>query len=107
MTLTTDPDFEIVDDLVDAYNTADNANHKNAESIVKSIIETYYKDEEINDLNRPVIVLNAQQYAGVTLNLFRDPLTKRDDYTLEKLVAMPEKPAEEEKSAEEEESKNS
>ena len=102
--LTTNPDFSLIDELPDAYNAADNANHKNAEAIVKSIIETYYKGEEINDLNRPIIVLNAQQYAGVTLNLFRDPLTRRDDYTLEKLVAMPEKPAEEEKS--EEESKN-
>lgn len=101
--LTNDPDFSIIDALPDAYNNADNASHKNAEAIVKSVVETYYKGEEINDLNRPVIVLNAQQYAGVTLNLFRDPLTRRDDYTLEKLIAMPEK---KEESQGEEESKN-
>jgi len=104
--LTTDPDFSIIDELPDAYNNVENANHKCAEAIVKSVIETYYKDAEVNDLTTPVIVLNAQQYSGVTLNLFRDPLTKRDDYTLEKLVAMPEAPAKEEEKPAEEESKN-
>ena len=99
--LATNPDFDLINNLPEAYNTKDNANHKKAESIVKSVMETYYKDREIDEIAMPIVVLNAQQYAGVTLNLFRDPLAKCEDYSLEKLVELPEKPAEEEKKEEE------
>lgn len=92
--LTTEPNFSIVDGLVDAYNSDEDPAHKQAEAIVKSIIETYYKDVEVNDLTRPVIVLNAKQYAGVVMNLFRDPLARRNEFSLENLIELPE-PSEE------------
>lgn len=108
ISLTTEPDFDIIDGMVDAYNDKENACHKQAEALVKSVIETYYKDNDVNDLTKPVIVLNAKQYAGVTLNLFRDPLTRRDDFSLENLIALPEseKVEEPEEKATEEEPKN-
>ena len=104
--IASNPSFDLINNLPEAYNTKEHADHKKAEMIVKSIIETYYKDQKIDEIAMPIVVLNAQQYAGVTLNLFRDPLAKCDDYSLEKLLEVPEtkeeEASEEEKPAEEE-----
>lgn len=107
--LTTDPSFDLIDELPEAYNNADHKSHRYAELIVKSVIETYYKDVEIDELAMPIVVLNAQQYAGLTLNLFRSPLVKRDDFSIEKILEVPEKKEDTapKKEGEEEGSKNS
>ena len=107
--IASNPSFDLINNLPEAYNTKEHADHKKAEMIVKSIIETYYKDQKIDEIAIPIVVLNAQQYAGVTLNLFRDPLAKCDDYSLEKLLEVPEakeEEAPEEKKPAEEETKN-
>ena len=54
-----------------------------------------YKDK---NLNENVMLANVQQYAGIVLNLFRDPLAQSISYTKANLVDMveEEKPAEEE-----------
>lgn len=88
ITLVSEPDFELVDNLTECYNDKANASHDAAERIVKSVIETYYKDGKIPELQMPSIVLNAKQYAGMTLNLFRDPLARRSDFSPENLIAI-------------------
>lgn len=86
--LVSEPNFDIADNLVTYYNTKDDANHKSADLIVKSVIDTYYKDGKIAEIVMPSVVLNAQQYVGMTLNLFRDPLSRRDDFSEEKLIPI-------------------
>jgi hypothetical protein len=88
ITLASEPNFDLVDSLTECYNDAANPSHDSAERIVKSVIETYYKDGKIPELQMPSVVLNAKQYAGMTLNLFRDPLTRRTDFSPENLIAI-------------------
>lgn len=87
MSYVTEPSFEVVDNLIAAYNNKDNEMHESAKAIVSSIIETHYKDVEIPELEFDGALLNIQQRAGVVLNLFNSPVGRRDDYSEENLTA--------------------
>lgn len=103
LSLVTDPSFEIVDDLIAAYKNNDNANHIYAVEIAKSILDTYYRDADIPELEFDSALLNIQQRAGIILNLFTNEIVKRDEYSEKNLI--PTDDNEEDKPAEEE-SKN-
>lgn len=87
MSYVTEPSFDVVDNLIAAYNNKDNEMHESAKAIVSSIIETHYKDVEIPELEFDGALLNIQQRAGVVLNLFNSPVGRRDDYSEENLTA--------------------
>lgn len=109
LSLVTDPTFETVDNLIAAYNNNENPNHISAKEIVKVIIESYYRDVEVTELEFDSMLLNAQQRAGIILNLFSSSLAKRDEYNESNLIVFEEK-KEDKKDGEgekkEEESKN-
>jgi hypothetical protein len=103
LSLVTDPSFEIVDNLIADYKNKENANHIYAVEIVKAILDTYYRDADIPELEFDSALLNVQQRAGIILNLFTSEIVKRDEYSEANLIPQNE-PSEEEKN--EEESKN-
>lgn len=105
MGLVTEPDFDMADNFIAAYNKADNANHKVAHVLYKSIMETYYPGADIPELELDSALLNVQQRIGIILNLFNSPLGKREEYSEENLIDI--SSSSEEKKPEGEESKNS
>lgn len=95
MTYVTEPDFELADNFIAAYNNKEHEMHKSAKDIASSIIETYYKDVDIPELEMDTALLNIQQHIGIDLNLFNSDLGKRDEYDSKNLIDMTsEEPAE-------------
>ena len=94
------PSFDIVDHLIDDYKSENQESepYKISHRIVDNILITYYPEYKDKNLNEDVMLANVQQYAGIVLNLFRDPLAQSISYTKANLVDMveEEKPAEEE-----------
>lgn len=94
------PSFEVVDHLIDDYKSENQESepYKISHRIVSDIMKTYYPEYKDKNLNEDVMLANVQQYAGIVLNLFRDPLAQSISYTKANLVDMveEEKPAEEE-----------
>lgn len=104
--LATEPGFEIADNFIAAYNNEENPSHTLAEVLYKSIVSTYYPDVEVPELEIDTMLLNVQQRIGIILNLFNSPLGKRDDYSVENLIALSSESSDEKK-GEEGEGKNS
>ena len=104
MAYATDPSFDIADNFITAYNDKENELHKTALEVYKSIVESYYKDVEIPELETESLLLNVQQWAGIDINLFNSIELKRDDYSEKNLISFENKT--DEKPAGEEESKN-
>ena len=101
LSLITDPSFDTVDNLIAIYNNSEDPNHISAKEIVKIVLESYYRDVEIPELEFDSALLNVQQHAGIILNLFSSPIVKRDEYDESNLIAFDEKKEPEEKPAEE------
>lgn len=101
LSLVTDPSFDIVDNFIMAYNSKEDANHIYAIEIAKSILDTYYRDIEIPELEFDSMLLNIQQHAGIILNLFSVSDMRRDEYAESNLIDFSKNTKEEEKSAEE------
>lgn len=103
MALTSNPSFDVADNFIAAYKNEDNELHKMAKDIFVSSIDTYYKGVEIPELEIDTALLNIQQHAGITLNLFTDELLQRTEYSEDNIVALSteteEKPAEETKNS--------
>ena len=99
----TDPNFDLADNFIAAYNDKENPLHKSAIEAAKAVVETYYKNSDIAELETDSLLLNIQQHIGMTLNLFNTSDLRRDEYSAENLIEFPEKaekPAEgEEKNA--------
>ena len=96
MAYVTEPDFELADNFIAAYNNKEHEMHKSAKDVAGSIIETYYKDVDIPELEMDTALLNIQQHIGIDLNLFNSDLGKRDEYDPKNLIDMSsEKPEEE------------
>lgn len=95
---TTNPSFDIVDNLIDNYNSedVDSEAYKLAHRIVDNIMDTYYSDLDRSKLDKDIMLKNVQQRAGIILNMFRDPLTQSISYKESNLVEMAEVKAEEE-----------
>lgn len=102
--LTTEPDFELADNFLAAYNTDDHPLHESAKLVARSILDTYYADVDIPEIEFDSALLNIQQRVGIILNLFNSPIGQRDEYSEENLFDMssPEEKKPEEKPAEEE-----
>ena len=105
LALVTDPSFDIVDNFIMAYNNKEDANHMYAVEIAKSVLDTYYRNVEVPELEFDSMLLNIQQHAGIILNLFSISDMRRSEYSVENLIEFKAASAEEEKPAEEE-SKN-
>lgn len=103
----TDPNFDLADNFIGAYNNNEDPMHKQAIDVAKSIVETYYKDVEIPELEDDVLLLNIQQHIGIDLNLFNNVSLRRDEYSADNLVSFENSKKAEEPEKSEEEPKNS
>lgn len=94
------PSFDVVDHLIEDYKSENKESepYKLSHRIVSDIMKTYYPECKDKNLDEDVMLANAQQYAGIVVNMFRDPLAQSISYTKANLVDMVEveKPAEEE-----------
>ena len=94
------PSFDVVDHLIEDYKSENKESEpcKIAHRIVDNIMVTYYPEYKKENLDENVMLANVQQYAGIVVNMFRDPLAQSISYTKANLVDMVEveKPAEEE-----------
>jgi hypothetical protein len=102
LALVTDPSFDIVDNFIMAYNSKEDVNHMYAVEIAKSVLDTYYRDIEIPELEFDSMLLNIQQHAGIILNLFSIPDMRRSEYSSDNLISFEAAPVKEEKPTEEE-----
>ena len=98
------PDFDIIDNLIEAYNDENNENHNIAVSIVDASLKAMYPNEDMTKYEAGCVENNVKQFAGAVCNLFRGPLEKSVNYSFDNLVELikVEKPVEEEKPQEEE-----
>ena len=104
--LVTEPDFDIADNFIAAYNNSDDPNHTLAETLYKSVVSTYYPDVEVPELEFDTMLLNVQQRIGIILNMFNSSIGKREEYSIENLVSLSTE-GQEKKEESEGESKNS
>lgn len=100
LSLVTDPSFDIVDNFIMAYNSKEDANHIYAIEIAKSIIDTYYRNVEVPELEFDSMLLNIQQHAGIILNLFSISDMRRSEYASENLIDFSNSPKKEKKAEE-------
>ena len=80
----TNPESDIVDGLIDAYNQNDIA----AKRIFKAIVDSYYHDIDVKTVKQDLLKKNVQQYAGVITNMFRDPLSQLLEYKEANIVEL-------------------
>ena len=113
ISMTTNPSFDVVENLIEDYKSenVESIKYKLAHRIVKNIMDTYYPGVDMKTLDEDVMLKNAQQHAGIIINMFRDSLSQSIAYKEGNLIDMvikdapKEDPKSEEKPAEEE-SKN-
>ena len=84
--LTTDPSFDLADNFIAIYKDKENADHRYAEKLYKSVMDTYYDGIDILEID--TALLNVQQRIGIVLNMFTSPLVKRDEYSESNLIAL-------------------
>ena len=82
------PESELIDNLIDAYNDDKNENHNIAVSIFDAILKTIYPNEDMTKYEAECVENNVKQYAGVICNMFRDPASQLAEYSLANLVEM-------------------
>lgn len=78
--MVTNPSFDDVKTVVDNYRNKDSEGHKTAIRIYKDIMETFMPDVVEKDVDADTLDNNVEQYAGIIVNLFKDPLTKSTAY---------------------------
>ena len=98
----TNPSLSIVDSLIEDYENEENAEkYAIAHRVVDDIMKTYYPDVDRTKVDEDTMLHNAQQYAGIVVNMFRDPLSKSISYAESNIVEMKETEKKEEESSEE------
>lgn len=86
------PTFDAVDSLIEDYKSDEKSEkYAVAHRIVDDIMKTYYPNVDRTKVDEDAMLHNAQQYAGVVINMFRDPLAQSVSYSKSNLVEMVEK----------------
>jgi len=88
MNYVTNPSYDLADNFIAAYNNKENEMHNSATEIYKSIVETYYKDVNVPELEFETMLLNVQQHVGIDLNLFNEEMLKRSEYDSKNLIEI-------------------
>lgn len=96
MNMVVNPGSDILEVLVDAYNDDKHENHVVAVSIFDSILKTMYANEDMTKYEAKCVEHNVVQYAGIIINLFRDPLSQLEGYSEGNMVELVEATATEE-----------
>lgn len=93
----TNPTFDGVDTLIEDYKSDEKSEkYAMAHRIVDDVMKTYYPDVDRTKVDEETMLKNAQQHAGIIVNMFRDKLSQSINYSESNLVEMAEKKAEEE-----------
>ena len=93
----TNPTFDGVDTLIEDYKSDEKSEkYAMAHRIVDDVMKTYYPDVDRTKVDEETMLKNAQQRAGIIVNMFRDKLSQSINYSESNLVEMAEKEAEEE-----------
>lgn len=98
--IVSNPSMDIADKFEEAYDDDKHELHANVRRAGKNIFDTYYRGKNMNDVEKDLLKKNLKQYAGIILNMFRDPLSRSIEYTYGNLTEMF-KPVTEEKPKEE------
>ena len=77
----TDPSSENIDDFENAYDNKEHEDYKLIRRISHNIFDAYYPGIDIKTVEKDVLMHNLQQYAGVIINMFRDPLAQLQEYS--------------------------
>ena len=93
----TNPSAEIVDNIVEIYNDENHEEHNIVLNIVDSILKTMYPNQDMSKYEAECVENNFKQYAGIIINLFRDPASQLAMYGEGNLVELVEIKPEEEK----------
>lgn len=82
------PNASVIDTLVEAYNDDKHENHAVAVSIFDAILKTMYPNQDMSKYEASCVEMNVSQYAGIILNLFRDPISQLAEYSEGNLVEL-------------------
>ena len=94
---TVNPAFDAVENLTENYKGDEKSEgYALAHRIVDDVMKTYYPTVDRTKVDESVMLANVKQYAGVILNMFRDPLSQNIGYSKANLVEMYEVEVEEE-----------
>lgn len=77
----TNPEGKDIENFVEAYNNKDHENYKFARRVGHNIFDTYYPGIKMQTVKPEILVNNLHQYAGVIVNMFRDPLAQLQLYS--------------------------
>ena len=86
------PSFDIVDNLIDNYKSEDTESvaYKVAHRIVNNVMDTYYPELKGKKVDEDTMLKNAQQYAGIILNMFCGPMSRSTNYSEANLLKLEE-----------------
>lgn len=84
----TEPESHYADVLPEAYDNVEHEDYKTCRRLVGEIFKTYFPDVEIKNVDKECLLRNGQQYIGVILNFFRDPLSQFKNYTESNIVEI-------------------
>jgi hypothetical protein len=94
MSLVNEPSFDLANGFIAAFNNAEDPNHMYAVKIYKDVVDTYYSDVQITELEADSLLLNVQQHVGIILNLFNSEIGRLDEYNEKNLIEFGEQPIE-------------
>ena len=86
--IVTNPSAEIVDNIVEIYNDENHEEHNIVVNIVDSILKTMYPNQDMSKYEAECVENNFKQYAGIIINLFRDPASQLAMYGEGNLVEL-------------------
>lgn len=78
------PSVEDLDNIINGYAAKDAVSVRT----FKAITDSYYDDIVIKEMKQDGVRHNAEQYAGIITNLFRDPSTRIEKYSESNLVPL-------------------
>lgn len=104
------PSYDVVDNFIENYTNRDAEGHNAARKMFKCVVDTYYDDIVIEEMNQNNVKHNVQQYMGIITNLFHNPGETSVNYTEGNIVELQpiatEEPTEKTGEQQPEESKN-
>ena len=78
------PSVDVIENFIERYDNNDSL----AYNIFKSITDSYYSKIDIKAVRQDDLKKNVQEYAGIIVNMFRDPLAQLIAYNKSNLVEL-------------------
>lgn len=85
----TNPSFDVASKLFENYSADKNSpEYKNSHRIFDGIMETYYPETNVNDIEPSSLKHNVSQRVGIIINLFTDCAAQNNNYSPALLTEM-------------------